>query len=174
MLHTMHGVALNIFDAGIILAGDSKIGKSELALELLSRGHKFIADDMLNIGVVNKQLTIENQHEKFFMHIRDIGFINIKSIFGIENTLALSKVDLIINLTKDIPNEPLLEPKRIILGHAISEYFVLVGANKPLAVIVETLTKHHQQSNNGINSHQDFITYQSQLIMENVHATNSN
>lgn len=169
MVHTIHGVGLNIFGAGVILAGDSKTGKSELALELLSRGHKFIADDMLNISVVNTELSIENPEKKFFMHIRDIGFIDVSSIFGNESTIALTKVDLIINLTKDIPNEYLVEPqnKRVILGHEITEYFIYIGSNKPLAVIIETLTKHHKQINNGINSHQDCIDYQSKLIKEN-------
>jgi HPr kinase/phosphorylase len=169
MMHTMHGVGLNIFGAGIILTGDSKIGKSELALELLSRGHKFIADDMLNLKVVNKELTIVNPQKNSFMHIRDIGFIDVSSIFGIENTLALSRIDLIVNLTKDMPNESFLEPKdkQIILGHEITQYTISTGINKPLAIIIETITKHYKQLNNGVNSHQDFINYQSQLIREN-------
>ncbi len=167
MMHTMHGVGLNIHGTGVILTGDSKIGKSELALELLSRSHQFIADDMLNLRIVNKELIIENSQKKFFMHIRDIGFIDVSSIFGIENTIASFRVDLIVNLTKDIPHESLIEPKRIILGHEITQYTISTGINKPLAVIIETITKYHQQLNNGINSHQDFIDYQSQLIREN-------
>ena len=169
MVHTMHGVGLNIHGTGIVLTGSSKIGKSELALELLSRGHKFIADDMLNFILVNKELTVANPQKKFFMHIRDIGFIDVVSIFGIENTLALSRIDLIVNLTKDMPNESFLEPKdkRIILGREITEYTISTGINKPLAVIIETLTKHYKQLNNGINSHQNFINYQSHLIRKN-------
>ena len=164
----MHGVGLNIFGHGVILTGDSGIGKSQLALELLSRGHKIVADDMLNLSITDGQLVMQNPIEKFIIHIKDIGFIDIESILCSSNTTKISNVNLIINLTHTPSHSPIEQPKKIIsvLGKEIPEYSISVGYPKPLAILVETITKYNKQLKDGTDSHQDFINYQANLIKE--------
>lgn len=168
MVQTITGVGLNIFGQGVILTGDSRIGKSELALELLSRGHKLIADDMLNLCITNGQLVMQNPIDKFIMHIKDIGFIDIESIFSSANTTKISNLDLIVSLTKSSNNSLLEQPKNeiMVLGNAITKYSVAVGLHRPLAILIETLTKYNTELNRGIDSHQDFINHQARMIKE--------
>ena len=169
MPDTIHGVGINIYGLGIILTGDSGIGKSELALELLSRGHKLIADDMLNMSSANNQLFMHNPIQKFIMYIKDIGFIDINSMFSFNSTLSTSKVDFMVRLSQNIspPSTKQKQNKLNILDNEITEYIVSTGSNKPLATIIETLTKYHKQLSLGIDSHKEFINYHTNMIMEN-------
>jgi HPr kinase/phosphorylase len=169
MSQTIHGVGLSIFGLGIILTGGSGIGKSELALELLSRGHQIIADDMLNLNVINNRLVMQNPLQKFIIHIRDIGFIDAQVIFDSTHTLAFSNVDMIIKLTRESHYIPLEQPKNrlTLLGQEIIEYSLSAMPNKPLYILTEILVKYHKQLSSGIDSHQDFINYHQGLMKEN-------
>ena len=124
----MHGCALNICNTGVLITGDSAIGKSELALQLLDRGHKFIADDVVvikrikNQEIKNQEINhqeVDNQEinpviwnqsmlfmsavesELPFLHIRGLGFVNVSKLYGISNIMLGCKLDLIINLAND-------------------------------------------------------------------------
>ncbi len=167
---TIHGEALNIYDCGTLLTGDNAIGKSDIALELISRGHKFIADDAVSINKTSEQLDLTNTSNQFIMHIRGIGFINIEQVFGSNATIAISKLDLIIHLS-NTPIEildPLVQPqsKKEILNIAVTEYVLPFGKNRPIVCLIETIVKYHLQLQNGIDSHNTFIKQHNQSLLE--------
>lgn len=157
-MHTLHGVALNIFNHGVLLTGDSAIGKSELGLELISRGHQLIADDSVLISKADDYLTIANPHNKFFMHIRDLGFINILDMFGQKSVLGLNKLALIIQLNKTNPLDldPLAQRinKALILNVPVTQFELSMTTSRPLSLLVEIIVKHHQML---IREHTKFV-----------------
>ena len=169
----LHGVGVNILGCGIFISGDSNSGKSELALELVSRGHKLIADDMVSISFNNNQLFIKNPLEYFIIHIRDLGFIDIEKIYSRASTMNSSKLDFVIRLSRIIDPDPLKQRinEILFLQHPIKEYTLSLTNNRPLAVLCEVLVKYHRQLQNGIDSHQEFLNRHTQLL-EGMHACN--
>lgn len=147
-MQTLHGVALNVHNCGVLLIGKSGIGKSELGLELISRGHQLIADDTIDISKSDNQLIISNPIDKFFMHIRGIGFIDISATYT-NSTLKRNKLDIIIQLNNDDINklDP-LEPTQheiAIAETAITQFELSIGTKRPLALLVEIIVKQYQQ-----------------------------
>ncbi|MDQ5921692.1 MAG: HPr kinase/phosphorylase [Pseudomonadota bacterium] len=164
-MQTIHGVALSIYGCGIIICGSSGIGKSELALELVSHGHQFIADDVVNVSRADAEnhVTIINPDKQFFINIRGLGFIDIQQIFNKQNSIKnSSKLDMIIQLSNmDLltidPLEQLRDTTEI-LGTQISRYTLIKGVSRPLAVLVEVLVKQYlEQNSTSFDSHEAFI-----------------
>lgn len=169
----LHGVGLNIFGYGVILTGDSSIGKTDLGLELISRGHKFIADDALNICKHNQGLIFSNPLNQFIMHVRSIGFIDIEQIYGQGHTMCSSPLNLIIHLSNENLNnlDPLLQQKQNILIQdlTVTQYTLHQGQQRPLALLIELLVKYSEQVLNGVDSHRQFINQHTQLL-QGMHA----
>ncbi len=168
-----HGVAVNIFGLGILITGKSGIGKSELALELVDSGHKFVVDDFV---VVEKDslgtlwLSALDFAEPF-MHIRGMGFVNISKMYNsCSSIMSSSKLDIIIELTEDVEllNKQCIQPSKVqqnILGIALDKYILPVGKNRNLCLLVETLVKSHIDLKNGYDSTQDFLNNHANLLM---------
>ena len=156
---TRHGVLMNIYGQGVLILGDSGIGKSETAIELLKRGHRLVADDAVDIKRVSNKTLVGSAPEliRYFMEIRGIGIIDVRRIFGTGAIKMTEKIDLIINLRKwedgkvyDRMGED--QSYEEILGLPIPALEVPVRPGRNLAVIVEVAALNHRNKKMGFNA----------------------
>ncbi|HUR81124.1 MAG TPA: HPr(Ser) kinase/phosphatase [Thermoanaerobaculia bacterium] len=165
---TLHGVMLDVLEVGVLITGDSSIGKSELALELISRGHGLVADDVVELQQIAPD-TIQSRCPPMlrdFLEVRGLGVLNIRSIFGETAVRPRKALRLIVQLE---PFEPGLEPKdrlatragtQDILGVEIPTVTLAVAPGRNLAVLVEAAVRNHILITRGINSTAEFIKRQ--------------
>jgi HPr kinase/phosphorylase len=169
---TIHGVMLDVLEIGVLITGDSSIGKSELALELISRGHGLVADDVVELQQIGPE-TIQGrcpQMLRDFLEVRGLGVLNIRSIFGETAVRPRKALRLIVQLE---PFEPGLEPKdrlatragtQDILGVEIPTVTLAVAPGRNLAVLVEAAVRNHILITRGINSTAEFIKRQEEAM----------
>lgn len=161
----MHGVFLNIYGKGVIIKGDSGIGKSEIALELVKRGHLLIADDAVELYLIGQRIVGKAPEVlKSLLEIRGIGVIDVSKMFGISSILERDNVDLIIQLDRWVPSR---EYTRVgveendavedILGVKIPKVVVPVSSGRSMAVIIETAVMNMRLRDNGIDSSKEFV-----------------
>jgi HPr kinase/phosphorylase len=165
---TMHGVMLDVLEIGVLITGDSSIGKSELALELISRGHGLVADDVVELQQIGPE-TIQGRCPPMlrdFLEVRGLGVLNIRSIFGETAVRPRKVLRLIVQLD---PPEAGLEPKdrlatragtQDILGVEIPTVTLAVAPGRNLAVLVEAAVRNHILLTRGVNSTAEFIARQ--------------
>jgi HPr kinase/phosphorylase len=165
---TLHGVMLDVLEVGVLITGDSSIGKSELALELISRGHGLVADDVVELQQIAPD-TIQSRCPPMlrdFLEVRGLGVLNIRSIFGETAVRPRKALRLIVQLD---PPEAGLEPKdrlatragtQDILGVEIPTVTLAVAPGRNLAVLVEAAVRNHILITRGINSTAEFIARQ--------------
>ncbi len=148
---TISGGLLKVFGLGVLIRGDSGIGKSESALELISRGHRFISDDVTELRRTRagKLVGSSPSLSRYFMEIRGLGIINIKKIFGPKAVSAQAELSLIINLKKwkkgkeydrlgvEFPEEGEL------LGQKVSQINIPVAPGRNIATLIEVACKVH-------------------------------
>ncbi len=146
---TRHGVLVDVYGVGVLLQGESGIGKSETALELIKRGHRLIADDAVNIKKVAENRLIGESPEliKHFMEIRGIGIIDIKAMYGAGSVIDNKAIDLVINLenwdeNKEYDRLGLTEDFTEILDVSIPKIDIPVRPGRNLAIIVEVAARH--------------------------------
>jgi HPr kinase/phosphorylase len=170
---SIHGVFLEVLGMGIIITGDSAIGKSELALELITRGHRLIADDIVELHRVAPE-TLEGRCPPLlqdFLEVRGLGILNIRALFG-EIAVKLTKnLRLIIHLKKpaesglnDLERLKMHASTQRILGVDIPEVRIPVAAGRNLAVLVEVAVRNHILHLRDINSSAQFIERQQRSI----------
>ncbi len=171
-----HGIAFEIFDHGVVLIGKSGIGKSELGLELIDRGHRLICDDLVSGQLVHDQVII-SAPQAFgigFMEIRGLGFIDIPRFYGMHTICQQQNLFLIIELVENSVLD-LLNADRLlqliaeaeVLGIKVPLYSLPIGANRNLPILVELIVKYAIERSNGYDTHQTFINQQlSQLQQE--------
>jgi HPr kinase/phosphorylase len=169
---TLHGVMLDVLELGVLITGDSSIGKSELALELISRGHGLVADDVVELQQIAPD-TIQSRCPPMlrdFLEVRGLGVLNIRSIFGETAVRPRKALRLIVQLE---PFEPGLEPKdrlatragtQDILGVEIPTVTLAVAPGRNLAVLVEAAVRNHILITRGINSTAEFIKRQEEAM----------
>ncbi|MDR2395855.1 MAG: HPr(Ser) kinase/phosphatase [Endomicrobium sp.] len=153
----IHGVMANVYGIGILIVGKSAMGKSECALELVKRGHKFIADDIVNIKKLSLgQFLIGSSLEitKHLIEVRGIGIIDVKELFGIGNILSDSKIELVIKFEEWTPVKKydrigLDDYYAEYLGVKIPEITIPVAPGRNLAVLVETASLNQRLKNKG-------------------------
>ena len=165
-------VFLNIYGKGVIIKGDSGIGKSEIALELIKRGHQLIADDAVELyhigqSIIGKAPTVL----KNLLEIRGIGVIDASKMFGAASVLPKEKVDLIIQLERWLPSR---EYRRIgveeddvtedILSVPIPKIVVPVTGGRSMSVIIEAAVMNMQLKDSGFDSSKEFVN----RILENI------
>ncbi len=146
---TISGGLLQIFGLGVLIIGDSGIGKSECALELISRGHRFISDDVVNIMRLaeGKLIGTSSSLARYFMEIRGLGIINIKKIFGVRAICRQSELDLVISLKKWLQGKEydrlgLKFPEDYkLLGEKIPRINIPVGPGRNMATLIEVACK---------------------------------
>ncbi len=170
---TMHGVFLDVLELGVLITGASAIGKSELALELISRGHGLIADDIVELYRVTPDL-IEGRCPDLlrdFLEVRGIGVLNIRAIFGETAVRPRKSLKLIIQL-EDHSNEKWTQLDRLavnatyqdVLEVPVRKVTVPVAAGRNLAVLVEAAVRNFVLNLRGIDSTREFIERQQRLI----------
>lgn len=149
---TVHGVFLEVMGAGILLTGDSGVGKSELALELITRGHRLIADDAVEFALVAPRI-LEGTCPPMlqdFLEVRGLGIINVRALFGDTAVKLCKNLRLIVQL-KPMPPEQVratdrlhgLHRRRSILGVAMPEITLPVAPGRNMAVLVECTVRNH-------------------------------
>lgn len=158
---TMHGVLVDIYGEGVLITGESGIGKSETALELIKRGHRLVADDAVEIKRVSHSTLIGSCPEliRYFIEVRGIGVINVKQMFGVQSVKDTQGIDLIIKLEtwekgKQYDRLGLNEEYMDILGNDIVCHTLPVRPGRNLAMICESAAVNRRQKKMGYNSAQ--------------------
>ena len=162
---TRHGVFMDILGLGVLLTGESGLGKSELGLELISRGHGLVADDAVDLYRVS-QTALEGRCPELLMNlleVRGIGLLDIKAIFGETAVRRKMRLKLIVHLVRKetmereferLPYEPLHEE---ILGVPVRKAVIAVDAGRNLAVLVEAAVRNTILQLRGIDTYKEFI-----------------
>lgn len=169
----LHGVFLEVAGLGVLLTGDPAIGKSELALELITRGHRLVADDVLEVFAVSPD-TLEGRCPTMlqdFMEVRGLGVLNIRRLFGESAVKHRKNVKLIIHLAlaeqwHEIDRLDMRASDRLILGVSIPEVRIPVAVGRNLAVLVEVAVSNHILKLRGFNPSEEFIERQRAAIAE--------
>ena len=170
---TLHGVFLDVLEMGVLITGASAIGKSELALELISRGNGLIADDIVELFRISPD-TIEGRCPdvlRDFLEVRGIGVLNIRTIFGETAVRPRKLLRLIVHL-EDHGNETFSELDRLqvnatyqeVLSIPVRKVTIPVAAGRNLAVLVEAAVRNFVLNQRGIDSTREFIERQQQLM----------
>lgn len=156
---TMHGVLVEVYGEGVLLLGDSGVGKSETAIELVKRGHRLVADDAVEIKRVSDKSLVGSSPEiiRYFIELRGIGIIDVKRIFGIGAVKDSEKIDLVINLEpwvagKEYDRLGISTEYEEILGLSIPALTIPVKPGRNLAMIVEVAAMNNRQRRMGYNA----------------------
>ena len=159
---TIHGVLVDVYGEGVLIMGESGIGKSEAALELIKRGHRLVSDDVVVVKKVSDETLIGTSPDmtKHLIELRGIGVIDVKALFGVESILDTANIDMVIQLeewdkTKDYDRLGLEDHHIEILGNQIISYNIPVRPGRNVAVIVESASVNHRQKMLGYNAAQE-------------------
>ncbi len=160
---TQHGVLVEVYGEGVLLLGDSGIGKSETAIELVKRGHRLIADDAVEIKKVSAITLVGSAPPliRYYIELRGIGIVDVRRIFGIGSVKDSEKIDLVINFEnwqqgKMYDRFGLDNEYNEILGIKIPSITVPVKPGRNLAVIIEIAAMNHRQKKMGYNTAEEF------------------
>ena len=159
---TIHGVLVDVYGEGVLIMGESGIGKSEAALELIKRGHRLVSDDVVIVKKVSDETLIGTSPDmtKHLIELRGIGVIDVKALFGVESILDTANIDMVIQLEewdrgKDYDRLGLTDHHIDILGNQIISYNIPVRPGRNVAVIVESASVNHRQKMLGYNAAQE-------------------
>ncbi|AUZ05052.1 MULTISPECIES: HPr(Ser) kinase/phosphatase [Vitreoscilla] len=171
----MHGVFLDVFEVGVLLMGKSGLGKSELALELISRGHGLVADDAVELYRIGPE-TLEGRCPpvlRDFLEVRGLGVLNIRAIFGETAIRPKKPLKLIINLVnaddqlmQSLDRLSIQSEKQDILNVHIRKVSIPVAAGRNLAVLVEAAVRNFILQSRGLDSTKQFIERHTQVLKE--------
>ena len=168
---TRHGVLVEVYGEGILLLGDSGIGKSETAIELLKRGHRLIADDAVEITRVSATTLVGRAPEiiRHYVELRGIGIVDVRRLFGIGSVKETEKIDLVINLEpwengKMYDRLGLDEETTDILGINVPSIVLPVCPGRNLSVVIEVAAMNNRQKRMGYNTAKEF----NKRLMENI------
>jgi len=165
---TMHGVFMDILGLGVLITGESGLGKSELGLELISRGNGLVADDAVDLYRIN-QTTIEGRSPELLqnlLEVRGIGLLDIRTIFGETAVRPKMRLHLIVHLVRAetlerdyerLPTEPLMQN---VLGIPVRKTVISVVAGRNLAVLVEAAVRNTILQMRGIHTYEEFAERQ--------------
>ena len=172
---TRHGVLVEVYGEGILLLGESGVGKSETAIELVKRGHRLIADDAVEIRRVSSKSLVGTAPDniRHFIELRGIGIINASRIFGVGAVKLTEKIDLVINMeqwdtNKNYDRMGLDEQKASILDIDVPSVTIPVKPGRNLAVIIEVAAMNNRQKRMGYNAALVFTEQINRHFDENV------
>ena len=156
---TRHGVLVEVFGEGLLILGDSGVGKSETALELIKRGHRLVADDAVEIRRTQRNLLIGSAPEliRYYMELRGIGVINARQIYGVGAVKPENRIDLVVNMEpwedgRAYDRLGLSTETTEILGVTLPMVTIPVRPGRNLAVIMELAAMNNRQKNMGYNA----------------------
>lgn len=156
---SIHGVLVDVFGEGVLIMGESGIGKSETALELIKRGHRLVADDVVEIKKVSDETLIGSSPDiiRHFIELRGIGIIDVKTLFGVESVKDINSIDFVIQLEDWVPGKEYdrlgLKDEYIdILGNKVICNSLPIRPGRNLAIIVESAAINHRQKKMGYNA----------------------
>ncbi|MGM9646741.1 MAG: HPr(Ser) kinase/phosphatase [Eubacteriales bacterium] len=160
---TRHGVFVEVYGEGMLILGDSGIGKSETAIELVKRGHRLIADDAVEIKKVSNRTLLGTAPEiiRHYIELRGIGIVDVRRIFGMGSVKTTEKIDLVVELEPWNPDKDYdrfgLETEFIdIMGIQIPKLTIPINPGRNLAIILEIAAMNHRQKKMGYNTAEEF------------------
>ncbi|MBO8464224.1 MAG: HPr(Ser) kinase/phosphatase [Firmicutes bacterium] len=156
---SIHGVLVDVYGEGVLIMGESGIGKSEAALELIKRGHRLVSDDVVEIKKVSEDTLVGTSPEitRYFIELRGIGIIDVKTLFGVESVKPTQSIDLVIKLEEwdkrvEYDRLGLEEQMTDILGNKVVCHSIPIRPGRNLAIIVESAAVNHRQKKMGYNA----------------------
>lgn len=159
---SIHGVLVDVYGEGVLIMGESGIGKSEAALELIKRGHRLVSDDVVEIRKVSDASLVGSAPDitRHFIELRGIGIIDAKTLFGVESVKNTQTIDLVIKLEewdkdKEYDRLGLQEEYTEFLGNRVVCHSIPIRPGRSLAVIVESAAVNHRQKKMGYNAAQE-------------------
>lgn len=159
---SLHGVLIDVYGEGVLITGESGIGKSEAALELIRRGHRLVSDDVVEIRRVEDETLIGSSPAitQYFIELRGIGIIDVKTLFGVESIKEKQDINMVIKLeewdqNKEYDRLGLSEDYMNILDVDVICYSIPVRPGRNLAVIIESAAVNHRQKEMGYNAAQE-------------------
>ena len=159
---SIHGVLVDVYGEGVLIMGESGIGKSEAALELIRRGHRLVSDDVVEIRKVSKDTLIGTSPDitRHFIELRGIGIVDVKSLFGVESVMLNQSIDMVIRLedwNREANYDRLgLDEEYIeFLGNKVVCYSIPIRPGRNLAVIVESAAINYRAKKMGYNAAQE-------------------
>lgn len=161
---TQHGVLVEVYGEGVLIIGESGVGKSETAIELVKRGHRLIADDAVEIRKVSDKTLVGTSPEniRHFVELRGIGIINVRRLFGMGAVKVTEKIDMVINLehwnNQKIYDRIGIENEKVdILGVSVGSLTIPVKPGRNLAIIIEVAAMSNRQKKMGYNAAEELL-----------------
>ena len=161
---TIHGVLVDVYGEGVLIVGESGIGKSEAALELIKRGHRLVSDDAVEIKKVSDDTLVGTAPDitRHLIELRGIGILDVKTLFGVECVKNTQTIDLVIKLEEwskdaDYDRMGLEEQYTEYLGNKVVCHSIPIRPGRNLAIIVESAAVNHRQKKMGYNAAQEFV-----------------
>ena len=156
---SIHGVLVDVYGEGVLITGESGIGKSEAALELIKRGHRLVSDDVVEIRKVSDETLVGSAPDitRHFIELRGIGIIDVKTLFGVEAVKNTQAIDMVINLEdwdkdKEYDRLGLEDHYTEFLGNKIVCHNIPIRPGRNLAIIVESAAVNYRQKKMGYNA----------------------
>ena len=161
---TRHGVLVEVYGEGILLLGESGVGKSETAVELVKRGHRLIADDAVEIRRVSNRTLVGTSPEniRHFLELRGVGIINARRIFGMGSIKETEKINMVIQLEPWNPDKVydrmgMDNEQTEILGISVPSLTIPIKPGRNLAIIIEVAAMNNRQKKMGYNAAQELL-----------------
>ena len=159
---SIHGVLVDVYGVGVLIMGESGIGKSEAALELIKRGHRLVTDDVVEIRKVSDDTLVGTAPDitRHFIELRGIGIVDVKTLFGVQSVKETQTIDLVITLEdwnkdKQYDRLGLEEEYTEFLGNRVVCHSIPIRPGRNLAIIVESASVNHRQKQMGYNAAQE-------------------
>ncbi len=172
---SIHGVLVDVYGEGVLIMGESGIGKSEAALELIKRGHRLVSDDVVEIRKVSDVSLVGTAPDitRHFIELRGIGIVDVKTLFGVQSVKETGNIDMVIKLEewsreKEYDRLGLEEQFIEFLGNKVVCNSIPIRPGRNLAVIVESAAVNHRQKQMGYNAAQELYNrVQASLVSKN-------
>ena len=159
---SIHGVLVDVYGVGVLIMGESGIGKSEAALELIKRGHRLVTDDVVEIRKVSDETLVGTAPDitRHLIELRGIGIVDVKMLFGVQSVKETQNIDLVITLEdwnkeKEYDRLGLEEEYTEFLGNKVVCHSIPIRPGRNLAIIVESASVNHRQKQMGYNAAQE-------------------
>jgi len=170
---TLHGVLIDIYGEGVVIMGESGVGKSETALELVKRGHRLVADDAVEVSKIANNTLVGTCPKliQYFIELRGIGIIDVRQMFGVEAVKTNQVIDIVLVLEhwdekKQYDRLGLSEEYREILGNNVVAHTIPIRPGRNLAIICEAAAVNHRQKKMGYSAAKELAERLKNVVKE--------